>query len=82
MSDWTTDRWREKYYDKVEELNRVEAMVTGGMAVALARIKDLEAALKRISEFTITRDKGRFGEFIGAGAVDIARDALKNELQR
>lgn len=33
-------------------------------------------ALVKISKFYITTDRGRFGDFIGAAAVEIAKEAL------
>jgi hypothetical protein len=39
-------------------------------------IARLREALEKIANFQITEDAGRFGSFIGAGAVDIAKAAL------
>lgn len=74
MSDWTTDRWREKYYDKVEELNRIESAVTGGMAIALERIKRLEAGMKEIKKYSADPFNGdKWRNYINELATEVLK---------
>lgn len=65
----------EAHRDLLLDDNMKMAIEAGNMRVKLEKCR---VALERISQFFITNDRGRFGQFIGAGAVDIAREALKD----
>ncbi len=73
MKDETGERWREKYYDKVEELNKAEAT-----------IESLRNLLKMSQEnegfCMISRDKFKNATLIGDGIIEHAVEAI-NEVQ-